>query len=623
MSRASAPKPGYLALRVWGREGVSASERRFWIGVVVVLATSAVLGCLAGAGRAATTSFDRTRTILFNGKPTFPLVLSPGPPLGSTTPWGTNGLAETASAGVNVYRTGVGGTWTANDISDGLAWDRATAALHVYTWPNLGGYSQALPGSPEDAGLAHVVDTLTNDPSGSAIAFWKGRDEPWWSDIEPSALEFAYCRVTSRGNPSWCGGETPLDPSQLWVTIEAPKGTPADLAPYSSVTDVHGVDIYPVSLAHPVPNLQAVGKWTASLASITPAGPVWTTIQICASGSFDKTTGEFVLPTFQQERYMAYDAILNGARALTFFGGNNAGCFSGDDTQYGWNWSFWQTVLGPLVRQLSASSPIAPALVNHARTRRVATGGTGTEAVLKEGTSVDDLWLIAARNGPGTRTVTFKGLPHWVHRGSVYTEDRTVTASAGTLRDRFSQWDTHVYHFVEPLILRKAAPTRAPVGSSIALRGKGLAAATSVSFGDAKARFKIVSDGKLVATVPRKARSGPIVVTSPLKRVQTAAPFAVVPGAATLPRITGTPRVGHRLVASTGVWYGDQPTNYTFHWLGCNTHGLACKVVPGATKRTLKLGPKRVGLRLRVLVTARTAAGTGSARSRATAVIER
>jgi hypothetical protein len=40
-----------------------------------------------------------------------------------------------------------------------------------------------------------------------------------------------------------------------------------------------------------------------------------------------------VLPTFQQERYMAYDAILNGARALTFFGGNQPGCFSGTDAQ--------------------------------------------------------------------------------------------------------------------------------------------------------------------------------------------------------------------------------------------------------------------------------------------------
>src|ERR1700757_4546603 len=163
------------------------------LALVGVLAVSAVLGCLAGVARGATTTYNPARTILFDGRPTFPIVLSPGPPLGAQTPWGTDALAETAAAGVNVYRTGTNGIWRESDIDSALAWNRAAAALHVYTWPNLGGYSQALPGSSEDEGLANVVQTLTNDPSGSAIAFWKGRDEPWYSDIAPTALQFAFC----------------------------------------------------------------------------------------------------------------------------------------------------------------------------------------------------------------------------------------------------------------------------------------------------------------------------------------------------------------------------------------------------------------------------------------------
>jgi hypothetical protein len=588
--------------------------------LVAVVASCAVAATLAGAARPATTTFDRTRTIQFDGRPTFPIVLSPGPPLDSTTPWGTPGLAETTAAGANMFRTGVGGAWSAGDIKTAIAWDRAAAALHAYTWPNLGGYSQALPGSADDAALANVVNTLTDDPSGSAIAMWKGRDEPWWGDFAPSALEFAYCRVTGRGDPSWCGGEVPLDPSQLWVTIEAPKGTVDDLAPYSSVTDVHGVDIYPVTLAQPFPNLHRVGTWTKTVASATPLGPVWTTLQVCASGSYDTTTGAFIVPTFQQERFMAYDAILNGAKALTFFGGNNASCFSGTDSQYGWNWTFWQNVLKPLVQQLSATSPFAPALVN-STTPGVTTGGAGTELALRQGTSVDDLWLIAARTGAGSATVTFKGLPRWTHRGTVYTENRSVTASKGALRDRFNQWDVHVYHFVEPLILGKVAPTRAKVGSHVTLAGKGLAATTSVSFGNTKARFKIVGDGKLVATIPLRARTGSIVVTSPLKQVQSKAAFAILPSSETKPRIEGAARVGHHLSATTGLWYGDTPTGYTYQWLACNVHGAGCTAVPGATKPTLKLSAKRLGERLRVVVTVHTDTGTASARSAVTAAV--
>ena len=125
-------------------------------------------------------------------------------------------------------------------------------------------------------------------------------------------------------------------------------------------------------------------------------------------------------------------------------------------------------------------------------------GRPGHPGDAQEGHLVDDLWLIAARSGAGTRTVTFKGLPHWVHRGGVYTENRTVIASAGSFHDRFARWDVHVYHFVEPLILRKVAPTKGAVGSRVTLRGKGLAAATSVSFGGINANFRIVDDGKLV-----------------------------------------------------------------------------------------------------------------------------
>jgi hypothetical protein len=318
---------------------------------------------------------------------------------------------------------------------------------------------------------------------------------------------------------------------------------------------------------------------------------------------------------------MAYDAILNGAKALTFFGGNNVNCFSGSDATYGWSWSFWQSVLEPVVKQLSASSAIAPALVNAARTPHVTTAGSGTETMVREGTSVDDLWLIAARKGVGMRTVKFKGLPRWAHRGSVYTENRSITASTGSFSDRFAQWDVHVYHFVEPLILKKVAPGKAKIGSRVTLRGKGLAAAKGVSFGGAKARFKIVNDRKLVATVPAQARSGPIAVSSSLKQVQTKTDFPILPSAATLPRITGTVRVDHRLEATTGTWYGDSPTSYKFQWLACNRHGSNCQAVPAARKRTLELGTSELGERLRVLVTAHTASGAASARSAATTVV--
>jgi hypothetical protein len=246
-----------------------------------------------------------------------------------------------------------------------------------------------------------------------------------------------------------------------------------------------------------------------------------------------------------------------------------------------------------------------------------------TEMLLKQGTSPDDLWLIASYSGAGASStkVTFKGLPSWTHRGVVYTENRTVTASKGSFSDRFAQWDTHVYHFVEPLILRKQTPRRAPIGSHVTLQGKGLAAVKSVTFGGAKARFRIVSDSKIVATVPKRAQSGSTVLTSPLTQVKSA--FRLIPGSVTKPKITGTPKLGRRLKATTGTWSGRTPTSYAFQWLSCNSHGARCSTVKGAAKRTLSLGPSLVGRRYRVVVTAHTASGSASATSAATRTVTR
>ncbi len=338
------------------------SRTRWIAGALAAL----VLVPAAGAG---VTRFDADGTTLLDGAKVFPIVLAKGPEVGSTTPAGGDAFDEVVSAGVTFLKVGPATTvWTQADVDDALANDRAAAARGIQTWVNLATLSRATAGSAQDTRLHDVVAALKGDASAGAIGMWKGADEPWWSGISASSLQFAYCLATSRGTSSWCAGEAPVDSDHLWVTIQAPKGTASDLAPYSAVTDIHGVDHYPVTLANADPNLHGIGTWTATLAAATPNHAVWTTLQVCASGSSDGS-GAFVLPTRLQERYMIYDAILNGARNLAFYGGNIPGCWNASDTTAGWNWTFWDGVLKPLVQEINAGSPIAPALVNPGTTR--------------------------------------------------------------------------------------------------------------------------------------------------------------------------------------------------------------------------------------------------------------
>jgi hypothetical protein len=418
---------------------------------VLPLALLAALALItAGAALGTTTTLDPYGTTLLDGRKVFPIVLAKGPERDGLTPSGANGVAEVVSAGVNFLKVGPADRpWWPEDKADALEWNREAAARGVYTWVNLATLADAEPGTLKDTRLREVISLLENDYSAGALALWKGADEPWWGPHEPEDLDYAYCVATSRGEPGWCEGQPVADFDHLWVTIQAPRGEPADLARYSAVTDIHGVDHYPVTLANPTPDLHEIGFWTDLIGSVTPNRAVWTTLQVCASGSGDGTT--YVLPTREQERYMIYDAIINGARSLAFYGGNIYRCWNDRDEALLWNWTFWNEVLEDLVREINALSPLAPALVNPETTQVLPSSDPTTQVISRRGATADDVWVIAARHGEGSPPVTISGLPAGITTGSVYTEGRSVAVTDGSFTDEFARWGVHVYHFrVEP-----------------------------------------------------------------------------------------------------------------------------------------------------------------------------
>ena len=67
-------------------------------------------------------------------------------------------------------------------------------------------------------------------------------------------------------------------------------------------------------------DISVVGDMTAIIAQATRRKAIWTTLQIAWSGVFPPHP--VVFPTLQQARFMAYDAIVAGARGLFFFGGH-------------------------------------------------------------------------------------------------------------------------------------------------------------------------------------------------------------------------------------------------------------------------------------------------------------
>jgi hypothetical protein len=108
---------------------------------------------------------------------------------------------------------------------------------------------------------------------------------------------------------------------------------------------------------------------------------------------------------------------------------------------------------------------------------------------------------------------------------------------------------------------------------------------------------------------------------------QSAQTSAVAPATSTAapkntspPTISGTPKVGQALTASTGSWSGN-PTSFAYQWQDCNVDAVVCTSISGATGQTYGVRLSDLGFRIRVLVTAKNAKGTGTAASAPTVVV--
>jgi dipeptidyl aminopeptidase/acylaminoacyl peptidase len=87
------------------------------------------------------------------------------------------------------------------------------------------------------------------------------------------------------------------------------------------------------------------------------------------------------------------------------------------------------------------------------------------------------------------------------------------------------------------------------------------------------------------------------------------------------PAISGEPRAGRWLTATSGSWHARVPFTTSFSWLRCDATGGACTAIPGATDSNHWIGASDVGSTIRVRVTADDGTATGSADSDATPVI--
>jgi uncharacterized protein (TIGR02597 family) len=435
---------------------VVSAQRNISLSGFVPFILRAVLACaflvLASAGFGQTLVLTNSNlAVTISGKAVFGLAVSPGPPVGAMAATGLDGLDELRSGGILFYRIPVAPTWKAssNTLNSAmittnqaaLDWCAAHGMLCLFALNDLSSFTSSDTNTP--ALLKNLMGMFQNHP---ALGMWKNKDEAWWAGASEPDLQRGYDIIRAQ------------DPNHLVEQTHAPRGTVSDLQPYNNAASVLMVDDYPVVVPlgsasnPPITNTQVsqFGDWTKQLSQVANnSRNFWMVEQIAFSGTVPPSH-VLVFPTFQQERFMAYQAIVNGARGLMFFGGNVAATLTNSlDSQLGWNWSFWTNTLKPLTLQLATNSPLHDALVAAEAPGFVSMSGASypdIEYCVRE--SGTNLYLLATKREGATVNVTFSGLPAWATSGSVLFEsNRSVSVSSGEFTDSFAQWDVHVYKF--------------------------------------------------------------------------------------------------------------------------------------------------------------------------------
>jgi hypothetical protein len=415
-----------------------------------------VTGCLLVLALCASTAraqlskitINEDGVLLVDGQKIFPIGFTMPPQPGATTPDGKDGLQELHDAGGSFMRTGPGGEkkWDDEWIAHEKKWMDAAAKAGMRCMPWLKELAHIEEGAAEkEKRLRHVIDTFKDHPG---LGIWKGDDEPEWGKQPVPNLERAYTIIKE---------QDPHHP--VWI-VEAPRGTIDTLRAYSNpkTRDITGVDIYPVSFPPGIhsllPNdeISLVGDHARIMMDVAQGKmPVWLTLQFAWSGVTTKGR-TLTFPTYHQQRFMAYQAIITGARGLIYFGGNLEVTLNEQDKKHGWNWTYWRKTLRPIIEEVGHTSPLTPALVAKNSDLYLTAKVVGTVFARAKGFEFlvredgDDIYILACKREGDAQQILFEGLPPTNPTAEVMFEaPRKVVIENGKFTDWFGPFDVHVY----------------------------------------------------------------------------------------------------------------------------------------------------------------------------------
>lgn len=303
--------------------------------------------------------------------------------------------------------------------------------------------------SPElEQSALKQLRALRSHPS---LLLWEFQDEPLYNKISVE---------NSRKGQELIRKE---DPNHPILTIECPVSV-ARIREWNGLGDAYGVDLYPIPPQQrygrlPNRDITQVRDYIQAIRAARGDGPILLVLQAWSWNPLDY--GKRGFPTPVQSRFMAYQAVIHGAKGLHYYGQvhctkpNSAANLYSTATDPAvqqaefakcveLNRWFWEQHR-PLFRELSEATPIFVLRDAKPDLQIRPVGDAPTiESVTKQ--AGDELYLLAANAADARRGVTFQ-LPKGtrVSRIHVLFENRTLAVKDGVFTDTFEPYGTHVY----------------------------------------------------------------------------------------------------------------------------------------------------------------------------------
>ncbi|NOR74547.1 MAG: hypothetical protein GQ525_05260 [Draconibacterium sp.] len=296
--------------------------------------------------------------------------------------------------------------------------------------------------------ITNMVNELKNHP---ALLFWEMEDEPSFkwnsaaSRISPEQMKETYDFIKQ------------LDPEHLIITNHGPVNLISTLQKYNASTDLVACDVYPVvpygikpsyalypdglqcDLLNPY--ISQVGEYVAKMKKVVHnSKPVFMVLQgfsweILKKES-ERDTSMILYPTYEESRFMAYNAIISGANGIIYWGTNYApqpSPFINDLNKVTKELAEMQNVLAAPTVKLNIKKEYHELMYSV---------DTGVEILVKE---VDGkTYLLAVNSDKNPVKVTLDGLIKF-GGASVLKENRNLKVENGKLTDTFNPFDVHVY----------------------------------------------------------------------------------------------------------------------------------------------------------------------------------